>query len=62
MAKHECQVPSTSATRWKCPTCRQVWTWNPRQGTGTDLWHGRDNVRTASGAKPKGGLWAWLTT
>jgi hypothetical protein len=63
MGKHECQLPAgLTKTRWRCPECWAVWTWNPKAGTGTDLWHGRDNVRTADGAKPRGGLWAWLTS
>lgn len=62
MAKHDCNVPGGTSGTWKCPECGRRWDWNPNAGTGTDLWHGRDNVRKADGSKPKGGLWAWLTT
>lgn len=60
MAKHDCDVPATSAKRWKCPTCKRVWTWNPNAGKGADLWYGRDNVRKANGSKPNTSFLDWL--
>lgn len=59
MAKHECTVPAASAKRrWKCPTCKQTWTFRPNAGKLSEVWHGADNTRMADGSKVKS-WWSW---
>lgn len=62
MGKHDCQVPSTSAKRWKCPICKRAWTLHDNAGKGADIWHGRENVRHADGSKVTTTFWDWLTS
>lgn len=64
MAKHPCQVPNTNAKRWKCPTCKRVWTLQnvSGDGKGADLWHGRENIRHANGSPVSTSFWDWLTS
>lgn len=49
--KHDCEMPNTSAKKWKCPVCKRVWTWKADGDALTTLWHGRDNVRNADGSR-----------
>lgn len=60
--RKDCNVPGNAASPWRCPACGTVWDFDPNAGAGADIWHGNDNVRTASGAKPKTTLWGWLTS
>lgn len=60
-SSHTCDVPPApnpnKKSKWKCPECKEVWTYRPDRGVG--YFDSFRDVRGADGKKAKPGFWDW---